>query len=232
MATTVLVTGFGPFPGAPFNPTTPLVKQLVRSRRSALAGVRCFPHVFRVSYAAVERELPALLTKHRPDVVLLFGLATRTAHLRIETRAVNARAALLPDVDGHMPGRAISAGGPGSLAGRAPHRKLLAAARATGVPVVLSRDAGQYLCNFIYWRALEQAGRSRSMTLVQFVHVPQVRRGPARRPAKRRRLVLPDLIRAGEAILLALVGVARQRTESLGAPAKRIPPPPQQPAPR
>ena len=28
--TTILVTGFGPFPGAPFNPTAPLVERLAR----------------------------------------------------------------------------------------------------------------------------------------------------------------------------------------------------------
>ncbi|HZD90599.1 MAG TPA: pyroglutamyl-peptidase I, partial [Pseudolabrys sp.] len=28
--TTILVTGFGPFPGAPFNPTVPLVRRLAR----------------------------------------------------------------------------------------------------------------------------------------------------------------------------------------------------------
>ena len=35
--TTILITGFGPFPGAPVNPTTPLVRHLARLRRPALA---------------------------------------------------------------------------------------------------------------------------------------------------------------------------------------------------
>ena len=39
MALTILVTGFGPFPGAPFNPTGPLVERLARLRRPALADV-------------------------------------------------------------------------------------------------------------------------------------------------------------------------------------------------
>ena len=31
----ILVTGFGPFPGAPKNPTGPLVRALVRDRKKA-----------------------------------------------------------------------------------------------------------------------------------------------------------------------------------------------------
>ena len=86
----ILLTGFGPFPGAPFNPTERLVEKLARSRHLALTGVRRTSHVFRTSYEAVDRELPALLKRTKPDVLVMFGLAARTRHLRIETRARNA----------------------------------------------------------------------------------------------------------------------------------------------
>src|SRR5450759_2908487 len=99
MPVTILVTGFGPFPGAPFNPTGPLVKRLTRLRRPALADVTLVPHVFPTSYASLDRELPALLRKHRPDALLMFGLAPRARTLRIETRARNALAHS-PDADG------------------------------------------------------------------------------------------------------------------------------------
>ena len=35
MAITILITGFGPFPGAPFNPTEPLAQELARRRHPA-----------------------------------------------------------------------------------------------------------------------------------------------------------------------------------------------------
>src|SRR6202165_4378316 len=100
MALTVLITGFGPFPGAPFNPTAALAKRLARRRRPALSATVRFAHVFPPSYAAVERELPDLIARHRPDLMLLFGLAPRTPHLRIETRARNRRSTLFADGDG------------------------------------------------------------------------------------------------------------------------------------
>src|SRR4029079_15888623 len=86
----ILIPGFGPFPGAPYNPTQPLVARLVRLRRPAFDDVELASHIFPVTYQAVDRELPKLLDKHRPQALLMFGLADRTAHLRIETRARNA----------------------------------------------------------------------------------------------------------------------------------------------
>ena len=85
----VLLIGFGPFPGPPFNPSSVLVKTLARRRRPALADVICTTHVFATTYAAVDRDLPKLFAQ-KPDVILMFGLAARRCQLCIETRARNA----------------------------------------------------------------------------------------------------------------------------------------------
>jgi len=205
--TTILVTGFGPFPGAPFNPTGPLVKRVARLRRP---GVKIVTHIFETSYAAVDRDLPKLIAKHKPDALLMFGLATRARKLRIETRAQNALA-LLPDAAGKTPRRgAIAAGKPAAIAMPMPAQSLLAAVRKTGVPVRRSRDAGRYLCNYLCWRAAEAAGKAKGPCLAAFVHVPLVARGP-RQPAKRGQLTLDDLTRAGSALLRV---VATFRPES------------------
>src|SRR5690242_20551053 len=50
----ILITGFGPFPGAPYNPTQPLVARLTRLRRPALANVELSNHIFPVTYRAVD----------------------------------------------------------------------------------------------------------------------------------------------------------------------------------
>ena len=131
MATTILITGFGPFPGAPFNPTEALVRRLGARRRPALADVRRIVHVFPTSYAAVDRDLPGLLARHQPDVLLMFGLAARTPFVRIETRACNAVSRLFPDAGGRLikSGR-IRPGAAAALSGRAPFAKLVSVARA------------------------------------------------------------------------------------------------------
>jgi pyroglutamyl-peptidase len=220
MPLTVLIAGFGPFPGAPFNPTAALAQRLAARRRPGFAEIKRVAHVFQTSYAAVERELPAVLKRVRPDVVLLLGVATRTKYLRIETRARNARSPLVPDVDGDRPNTGtIATGEPSVRAASAPHRIVLAAVRAQRLPARLSPSAGRYLCNFAYWHALAPAN-GRDVPLVQFVHVPLVRRG-AMRPAAARRLTSRDLERAGEAVLRALVVAARGRQRQEAALQKQ-----------
>jgi pyroglutamyl-peptidase len=54
----ILITGFGPFPGAPFNPSAALAKALTRRRRPALAGIERATHIFATTYASVDRDLP------------------------------------------------------------------------------------------------------------------------------------------------------------------------------
>jgi pyroglutamyl-peptidase len=83
--------------------------------------------------------------------------------------------------------------------------RLLGAARSR-FPSRLSRDAGGYLCNYVYWQALQRVRDGRP--LVQFVHIPPVRVGP-RRPRKRRHHSLAQLVRAAEAILIELVAESR-----------------------
>ncbi len=206
---TILVTGFGPFPGAPFNPTGPLVERLARLRRPALADFQIVPHVFATSYAAVDHELPELIAKHKPRALLMFGLAARTKPLRIETRARNALA-LLPDVSGQTPHRSsILRGGPASLVLPVQTRPLFTAARNARVPVLLSRDAGRYLCNYLCWRAAEASRKDDGPRFATFVHVPAVPR-TVRPKSKRHRLTIDDLTRAGSCILLALAAAARR----------------------
>jgi pyroglutamyl-peptidase len=205
---TVLITGFGRFPGAPFNPSGPLARAVGKRQRPAFTDVRRVVHIFETSYAAVDRDLPKLIAQHRPDIVLMFGLAARAPHVRIETRARNARSTLFPDVTGYRPDtREIVPGKPASC-GNSPFVRLLAASRNSRMRSKLSRDAGRYLCNYVYWRALEAASRS-GTPLAQFIHIPSVpivRRRPGRKP----RMSHGALARAGEAILLALLAAQRR----------------------
>jgi pyroglutamyl-peptidase len=205
----VLITGFGPFPGAPFNPTGMLAMRLAKLRRPALAGVARSAHVFRTTYAAVDRDLPRLLAEHQPDVLLMFGLATRRRHVSIETRAQNV-VAMLPDRDRRAaPGRSIAAG-MSARTMKIPVARLLAAVRAANVPVKRSRDAGTYLCNYLCWRSIDAAGKRGGPALTAFVHVPNIRRMPMRNGAQKR-LTLDDLVRAGSAILIALAAASKRR---------------------
>lgn len=214
----ILITGFGPFPGAPVNPTMPLVQKLATLRRPAFADVIRIPHIFDVTYATVDRELPELIARHRPDALLCFGLAARTRYIRIETRARNAVSMLWPDADGTPVRRGfISPGADAQTFG--PHTaRLLQAARLTGADVRASRDAGRYLCNYLSWRAIEATRAAGGPKLASFVHVPLTATDTASA-----RISVDALTDAGEAILMETIRLVRSRRRTT-APRQSDPP--------
>ncbi|MCA1400839.1 pyroglutamyl-peptidase I [Bradyrhizobium sp. BRP56] len=209
----VLVTGFGPFPGAPFNPTMPLVKRLTALRRPAFDDVALSSHIFDVTYAAVDRELPELIAEHRPQALLMFGLAGRTDYLRIESRARNAVTTRFPDAGRqHARKGSIEGGADARMFG--PHtEKLLRAALTSGIDARASRDAGSYLCNYLSWRAIEAVNGDNDLRIAQFVHVPPLAHDGTAAPGKSS-ITLEALVDAGEAMLMELVKLTRQASRA------------------
>ena len=207
----ILITGFGPFPGAPYNPTQPLVARLTRLRRPAFSEVELSGHIFPVTYKAVDRELPELLARKRPQALLMFGLASRTSHVRIETRARNAVTMLWPDADHTRVRKGSIAGSADAMMFGAHTAKLLRAADSTGIDARASRDAGSYLCNYLSWRAIESTCSDNGPALAAFVHIPLLARGAeSRRKGTAQRVTLEQLVDAGEAMLLEMVRLTRQ----------------------
>jgi pyroglutamyl-peptidase len=212
----ILITGFGPFPGAPYNPTMGLVKRLTQLRRPAFADVEFASHIFHVTYATVDRELPKLIESFRPDALLSFGLADRTAFMRVETRARNAVTTTFPDADhNHARKASIVDGADAALFG--PHTaRLLRAARSTGIDARASRDAGSYLCNYLSWRSIEAVRKDKGPRLAAFIHIPLLARGVASpRKDASHRITLEDLVDAGEAMLLEMVKLTREATREV-----------------
>ena len=142
----------------------------------------------------------------------MFGLASRTRHLRIETRARNAVTMLWPDAD-HTSVRkgSIADGADARMFG--PHTaKLLRAALGTGIDARASRDAGSYLCNYLSWRAIEGTCADDGPRLAAFVHVPPIARdGASLRKGMMPRITLEQLVDAGEAMLLEMVKLTRKK---------------------
>jgi pyroglutamyl-peptidase len=223
--TTILITGFGRFPGSPVNPSGLIATRLVQRRRPALAGARRIAHVFATRYDAVDRELPQLLARERPDIVVMFGVATRAKMLRVEELARN-RISSFPDAGGRRPKTRVIAEHRGALRNRLPLAPLLKAARSTPLKAMRSRNAGAYLCNYAYWRGLEASASSRGPSIVIFIHVPPIRLKARRKCASKgkgrltmdgprngprhRAPQLDALVRAGEAIVIATLALQRR----------------------
>ena len=184
---------------------------------AAFAGVRRVAHVFATSYEAVDRELPELIARERPDLAL--DVRACAAHAASAHRKLRAQRAFAPprrtSRDIVPSAGMIAPGAPATLALRAPAHRLVAAARA-------GRHAGRA---FARCRALplqlsvlarERARRASrgGPRLVAFVHVPACaphRALRARASGGPPAFTLGDLVQAGEAIVLAALAAARTR---------------------
>ena len=206
----ILITGFGPFPGAPFNPTQPLVARLLRLRRPAFTDLELSSHIFPVTYKAVDRELPLALAELKPHALLMFGLAGRTGYVRIETRARNAVTMLWPDAAQTRVRKGSIADGAGAQRFGPHTAKLLRAAKDSGIDARASRDAGSYLCNYLSWRAIETVETASGPRLAAFIHIPPLARGGAVRRKGFPRITLDELVDAGEAMMMEMVRLVRK----------------------
>lgn len=148
----LLITGFGPFGSVSQNPS------------GLLALSHSAHHILEVSFAAVDRFIAS-----RPweafDQLLLMGVADAEPRFRLERAARNYVGAV-PDVRGVClgPGQ-IDPSAPSALYSTLWTGPLL---EAEGEFWRASDDAGSYLCNYLFFRALQYSSGCR----VGFLHVP------------------------------------------------------------
>ncbi|MTH97979.1 peptidase C15 [Roseibium sp. RKSG952] len=171
-ARTLLVTGFGPFPGAPVNPTAHLIRRLPVILGKTIGSVSLEYAVLPATWSGRQAVTRTLIDRVAPDAVVHFGVDGKRREINIETRAVNRAIRVRCDAEGAYSATACL-GHPAEaprLSTLSPAR-LLEAVRRTGAPVAMSKDAGNYLCNATLWDTL-----GRGLPAV-FVHVPSLPRG-------------------------------------------------------
>ncbi|MCJ2114885.1 peptidase C15 [Methylobacterium sp. E-025] len=162
----LLITGFGPFPGMPRNPSAALARRLERSSRLRSALGRALRvRVLDTTYDAIGTQLVPTLAQ-APAAVLMLGVASRAKRIRVEARACNRASRFYPDASGR-PSAHLTLDPDGPPARRAfVAPQALAIMRRHGLAAGRSRDAGRYLCNASYFRALAEP------CPVLFVHIP------------------------------------------------------------
>ena len=184
------VAGFGPFPGVPKNPSAEIVRAVAKLQRFRAANIAINTTIFPTAYGAADAELEKLIAG-KPDAIVMFGVAGGAKHIRVETIARNRASVLHPDHARFTPViRKLAATGPDRLGVRGPAIRMRAAIRATGAKAELSINAGSYLCNAVFYRALAATASLAPAPLTFFIHVP---------PVNARTFSMNMLIRAGEA---------------------------------
>lgn len=191
----------------PRNPSETLARQVGHLGRHGIAGFSVRLMILRTAYAAIPEMLEPALAE-RPAAVLMIGVAGRAKRVRVEARAVNRTSRLFPDVSGRMPAT-LSLDRDGPAQRRAPIAdRALVALQNHGVAAIPSVNAGRYLCNASYFRALGET------CPVLFLHIPPAKPGWRRgtRPAIGRRDPSATLARAVAEVGRRMLVAARRQT--------------------
>jgi pyroglutamyl-peptidase len=168
----ILVTGFGPFPGQPFNASAALVAALAEDDAVAALPAQIATDILPTDWRRAPALAGRLAEEFRPDAIVHFGISSKVRHFEIEARAFNA-ARPLRDCAGGLPGGYhVLRGAPPVLDATLPADLLIRRLRLAGVPASLSTDAGRYLCNATLYHSLAWKSRPGTRPRAGFIHMP------------------------------------------------------------
>jgi pyroglutamyl-peptidase len=167
----LLVTGFGPFPNAPENPTQALVLGLAAEPAESYGATAFRAVVLPTDYRKSWPILRRLYRSFAPDVVVHFGLSRQASGLVIERCGRKRIDPSRLDAVGFAPPSGLCRrSGPESLEATLPVTRIAGALTEEEYPAAISEDAGGYVCNATLYRSLLVAPAGKR--LVGFVHVP------------------------------------------------------------
>lgn len=119
-----------------------------------------------------------LLQQHRPDQVLMLGLAAGEQALRLEQVALNLDNAESPDNGGEVRQcTRIVEQGPVGYWSTLPLAAMARQAGRIGEAVQFSHDAGGFVCNHVFFSTLHRLARAGGGSRGGFVHLPPLDTG-------------------------------------------------------
>ncbi len=170
MTQSILITGFGPYPGVPRNPSLALIEALARRFGFETAELP-------VEYHTVDTALQRALEEHAPGALLMTGLRPCGHCLNLERVALNLDDADKPDNAGVLRnGEAIDPQGPPAYISPLPLGKWCELFIEAGVPAKISNHAGAYICNRVYYHAQTWARIGKARPTL-FLHLPWIGEG-------------------------------------------------------
>ena len=190
--TTVLLTGFEPFGGDASNPSGGAVRRVAERWTGPEVLIT---DVLPVTFTGAAQRLRGLISEHAPDVVIAAGLAGNRVSISVERVAVNLADARIPDNDGAQPVDQPSVeGAPTARFATLPVKAIVRDLLAAGIPAEVSHTAGTFVCNHVFFAALDEASAHPDLR-AGFIHVPwDAEHAPMTAPY----LELDDIVRALE----------------------------------
>ncbi len=171
-ANRVVLTGFEPFGGSKVNSSQRVAEAL---DGVVVAKLRIRSVVLPCRFGAAAAALHRTIRQHRPALVICLGLAEKRRAITPECLARNRVDARIPDNAGRQPrGQPVREGGPVTLRSGLPVAQIAAAMRAAGLPARVSRSAGRFVCNEVFYRLMDSLP-PRSGIRAGFIHLPLLR---------------------------------------------------------
>jgi len=168
----VLITGFGPFPGIIENASEAFAPLFACRAPERVPQVQTACAILPTRWHVVPGLLRQLLDDVQPHLCLHFGVQGNARGLVLETIARNQAAGRI-DAAGLLPPSAtLEPGAPFLLLPPSGPTRLLARAQQQDLPVSASVNAGDYLCNALFFHSLSAARRATQLRLVAFLHLP------------------------------------------------------------
>lgn len=169
---TILLTGFGAFPGIPANATSTLVPELALRAREKFREHDVIDEVLPVEWERTPTVLEEILARTNPMVALHFGVTKHASGFQIELVGRNV-CGPRGDATGALPRteRVIEAG-PETIASSFPADRIIARLERAGIACATSESAGTYLCNTVLYRSLTRAHALAEKPMTGFIHLP------------------------------------------------------------
>ncbi|CAF1543601.1 unnamed protein product [Adineta ricciae] len=164
----ILITGFGPFRSVHKNPSWE-VAQALKTYVQWTRPLHIITHQLQVTYDDVSKKIPDYWINYNPTLVVHIGVATGSKEVRMEKYACNTDY-FHTDNNGSAPetGQCIKNDAPKVLLAQLPLSDICSRVRRqTPLPIVVSDNAGRYLCEYIYYQSLFIDSKR-----TIFIHIP------------------------------------------------------------
>jgi pyroglutamyl-peptidase len=167
---TILVSGFDAFGEAKVNSSALVVDALAQAEISGVLTA-----VLPTSYREAEKRIKTLIRRHRPERILMLGLASKAKAIRLEQVALNLNDCVAPDNDGEIRlGQRIADDAPIGHWNSLPLNRMSRIAERLGHTIEFSRDAGGFVCNHVFFTAAQTLAMELPESRSGFVHLPYI----------------------------------------------------------
>lgn len=169
---TILLTGFGPFPGIDDNATTALVPELAVAARDHFPRHQVIGEILPVEWQRGPQLLQQLLAETNPAIALHFGVTKHASGFQIELVGRNVCGPRIDAVGEFPPAAHVVEAGPETIASSFPAERIIARLERAGLACTTSESAGTYLCNALLYHSLARAQAQPMPCIAGFIHLP------------------------------------------------------------